>query len=312
MIKNLAVLLTAHVPLGTALKIIADSASPQQKTMLYEIKKNIEAGMSLSKACAQYPSVYSPMTCKLLEAGERAAALPEVLNNIADYQEKMSAFKSRILKALFYPAVVMTVAVLITIALLLFVVPQFENLFTSMGATLPFLTQTVIALSKNIQQYGWVIVVVMMAIAISLYYYADKWVQSPWVRRFTHKVYISRFSRTLAILLSSGMPLIDGLCLMSEFGVREKILRGEMLSDALQSTRRFSELMIQLIKVGEASGMLSQMLLRIAIISEAEWDTSLSRFTQLLEPCIMVLMGVLIGGLVIAMYLPVFQLGRVV
>ncbi len=268
--------------------------------------------MSFSKACTQYPKYYPPMICKLFEAGERAAALPVVLNNIADYQEKMADFKSRIIKATFYPAVVFFVAMLITVALLLFVVPQFENLFTSMGTELPSLTRTVIFMSNTIKNYWWMILLVTATIVILIYFHREKFLRLPLIRKIQYKIYISRFSRTLSILLTSGVPLVDGLFLMSEISVREKILRGEMLSDALQSTRRFSGMMIHMIKVGEASGMLSQMLSRIALMTETELDGILSRFTQLLEPCIMIFMGLFIGGLVIAMYLPVFQLGRVV
>jgi len=312
MIRDLAVLLNAHIPLSTALKILADSTTPKNKVTLNTIRNNIEAGMSLSKACAQYPKVYSPMMCKLLEAGERAAALPTVLNDLADYQERMAEFKSRVLKAVFYPAVVFSVAMLITVALLLFVVPQFENLFTSMGAELPSLTRTVIFISNSINQYWWILMGIIIIGSIGVYYYAEKLLSLPFIRKVQTRIYLSRFSRTLSILLTSGVPLVDGLFLMSAHSVREQILRGEMLSDALQSTGQFSAMMVQMIKVGEASGMLSQMLLRIAVITETELDAILSRFTQLLEPCIMIFMGIFIGGLVIAMYLPVFQLGRVV
>ena len=310
--RDLAILLNAHIPLATALKILADSASPKNKIILTNIKNNIEAGMSLSKACAQYPKMYSSMMCKLIEAGERAAALPTVLNDLADYQERMTEFKSRVIKAIFYPAVVFIVAMIITVALLLFIVPQFENLFTSMGAELPALTRTVIVISNSIKNYWWLLLIMITIMSLVIYYYAEKLLQLPLVRKIQNKIYISRFSRTLSILLTSGVPIVDGLFLMSEHPVRDKILRGEMLSDALQSTGRFSTMMIQMIKVGEASGMLSQMLLRIAVITETELDAILSRFTQLLEPCIMIFMGIFIGGLVIAMYLPVFQLGRVV
>ncbi|MDX2164973.1 MAG: type II secretion system F family protein [Gammaproteobacteria bacterium] len=312
MIRDLAVLLNAHIPLATALKILADSTSPKTKIILANIKNNVEAGMSLSKACAQYPKVYSSMMCKLIEAGERAAALPTVLNDLADYQDRMGQFKSRVIKAIFYPVVVFIVAMLITLALLLFVVPQFENLFSSMGAELPALTRTVIFISDSIKNYWWLLLIMIMTMSLGIYYYAEKLLSLPLIRKVQARIYISRFCRTLSILLIAGVPIVDGLFLMVESDVRDKILRGEMLSDALQSTSRFSTMMIQMIKVGEASGMLSQMLSRIALMTETELDGILSRFTQLLEPCIMIFMGLFIGGLVIAMYLPVFQLGRVV
>lgn len=312
MIRDLAILLQANIPLVSALNVLADSASPKNKIILNNIKNNIESGLSLSKSCAQYPKLYSILICRLIEAGERAAALPVVLNNIADYQDKMSGFKSKVIKALFYPVVVFVMALLITAALLLFVVPQFENLFTSMGAELPQLTRLVIFLSELIQKYWVIMFILFIFCCAGIYFYGHKIVDFPIINKFKHKISITNMTRTLSMLLDAGVPLVDGLYLLSEVKIRDQILRGEMLSNALQSTGRFSSLMIQMIKVGEASGTLSSMLARIALITETEIDGVLSRVTQLLEPCVMIFMGIFIGGLVVAMYLPVFQLGRVV
>jgi type IV pilus assembly protein PilC len=311
-IRNLAILLQANIPLVSALNVLVDSASPKNKIILNNIKNNVESGWSLSKSCSNYPKLYSPLTCRLLEAGERAAALPTVLNNLADYQEKIAGFKSKVLKALFYPVVVFVIAILITVALLLFVVPQFENLFVSMGAELPGLTRIVLGVSSIIKNYGFIIFIIILLIFGLIYYYAHKILNWPIINKFRNKIAITNMTRTLSMLIDAGVPLVDGLYLLSEGDIREQILRGEMLSNALQSTGRFSPLMIQMIKVGEASGTLSAMLSRVAFIAETEIDAVLSRVTQLLEPCIMIFMGVFIGGLVIAMYLPVFQLGRVV
>ncbi|HEV2614500.1 MAG TPA: type II secretion system F family protein [Gammaproteobacteria bacterium] len=312
MIRDLAILLNANVPLVTALTILAESAPTKSKPILNNIKSNVESGLPLSKSCSQYPKLYSPLTCKLLEAGERAAALPTILNNLADYHDKITEFKSRVIKAIFYPIVVFVIAILISTALLLFIVPQFESLFVSMGAELPFLTRLVIGISNLIKNYWYLIIFVVLGFGGLVYFQAKKLLHLPLISKINNKIIIARLARTLAILLDAGVPLVDALYLMSELAAREQILRGEMLSNALQSTGRFSPLMIQMIKVGEASGKLSHMLSRVAVITETEIDAVLSKVTQLLEPCIMIFMGVFIGGLVIAMYLPVFQLGRVV
>lgn len=315
MFRELAVLLNANVNLITALEILISTAEFKDKKILNHIKTDINSGLSFSKACMKYPKLYPAMITQLLEAGERSAALPTVLNHVADYLDKISVFKSKLYKALFYPVIVLITAVLISGGLLYFVVPQFESLFADMGAELPWLTRGVIHLAGFIKTDGKFLLGIIIFIIFGYYglqKYSNFKIPLPVINQFKNKMRVIQLCRSLSLLLGAGVSLVDGLYLNAEWDVRDKILRGEKLSNALHSTARFSPLVIQLINVGEASGSLSPMLLRIAVITETEIDARLSKCVQLLEPCLMIFMGLFIGGLVIAMYLPVFQLGRVV
>jgi len=308
--RELALLLNAKIPLVSALTILIDSTiKPIIKKRLCLIKKDVSGGLSLSQSLAKYPREYSPLTCHLIHAGERASALPEVLENIAVYQEKIAQLKASLIKALIYPVVVLITACLITLGLLFFIIPQFERLFESFGASLPLLTRAVIVFSEILKNNFFIFSGLILILGFIV---VKKFLLIPPVKKIHQKFMAAQMTRTLSMLLKAGVPLANALKFVSAPVLHEKIMRGEMLSNALQSQPEFSAMMIQMVRVGEESGMLSEMLLRIAVITEAGIDQTLARFTQWLEPAIMIFMGVVIGGLVMAMYLPVFQLGSVV
>ncbi len=333
--RQVATMLSAGVPLVQTLQIISRSS---QKASIREltgvIAADVEGGTPLSEALKKYPRQFDELYCDLVHSGEQTGALDHIFAQIAIYREKAEALKSKIKKALFYPAMVILVAIVVTSILLLFVIPQFEEIFAGFGATLPIFTQMVIKLSRWMQDYWLYILVATMA---AVFFYVRAWRHSEKVRdaadRFVlrlpvvgdilHKAALARFARTLATTFSAGIPLVEGL--VSSAGasgnavyrqavmqVRSEVMAGMQMNLALRSTHLFPDMVVQMVMIGEESGAIDDMMNKVAVIYEREVDDAVDGLTSLIEPLIMVVLGILVGGLVIAMYLPIFDLGKVV
>ncbi|HEY3732223.1 MAG TPA: type II secretion system F family protein [Steroidobacteraceae bacterium] len=333
--RQLATMLGAGIPLVQAFGIIGTGHDkPAMQKLVLEIKAEVEGGTSLHEALAKHPLYFDDLFVNLVEAGEQAGALEGLLDKIATYKEKSEAVKKKVKKALFYPAAVLVVAVVVTIILLLFVIPQFEDLFKGFGADLPAFTQMVINLSKFVQHDGIFIAIVLGAAAWTFFYFHKRSrrmrqfldrvaLKLPIVGPILNKAAIARFARTLSTMFAAGVPLVEalesvaGACgnIVYEDGVmamRDEVATGQRLQRAMENTGLFPNMVVQMIAVGEESGALDTMSGKVATFYEEDVDAAVDSMSSLLEPLIMAILGVLVGGLVIAMYLPIFKLGSVV
>ena len=333
--RQLATMLTAGIPMVQAFEIIGvghDKASMQR--LVLSIKQDIETGNSLNQALAKHPLYFDDLFVNLVEAGEHAGALEAVLDKVATYKEKTEALKKKIKKALFYPAAVLAVAVIVTIVLLLFVIPQFETLFQGFGADLPAFTRMVINMSKFVQSKGWLMAIVAGGGGFTFAYfykrsramrqYIDKLsLQIPVIGPILRKAAIARFARTLATMFAAGVPLVEAMKSVAGatgnivyqdavLVMRDEIATGMRMQRAMENTGLFPNMVVQMIAVGEESGSLDEMASKVADFYEDDVDAAVDSLSSLLEPMIMVILGVLVGGLVVAMYLPIFKLGAVV
>jgi type IV pilus assembly protein PilC len=302
--------------------------------LLLEIKSDIEGGTSLHEALAKHPLHFDDLYVNLTEAGEQAGALESLLDKIATYKEKTEAIKKKVKKALFYPAAVLVVALVVTTILLIFVIPQFESLFKGFGADLPAFTQMVINLSRFIQANGvYILVVVGAGVWFFLYTYKRSrktrefldraMLKFPIIGPILNKAAIARFARTLSTMFQAGVPLVEALESVAgatgnivyedaTMKVRDEVATGQRLQRAMENTGLFPNMVVQMIAVGEESGSLDTMSGKVASFYEEDVDNAVDSMSSLLEPLIMAILGVLVGGLVIAMYLPIFKLGAVV
>ncbi|MCE0555731.1 type II secretion system F family protein [Motilimonas sp. E26] len=333
--RQIATMLSAGVPLVQSLQMIAKSnEKPAIRDLIGTISTEVETGTPLSEALKKHPKYFDDLYCDLVQAGEQSGALESLFDRIAVYKEKAEALKSKIKKAMFYPAMVVVVAIIVTTILLLFVIPQFEEIFNGFGAELPAFTQFVIGISNLMQSY-WYIVFGTIAIIIFAFKRAhlssqnvrdntDKFVlKIPVISTILHKAAMARFARTLSTTFAAGIPLIDAL--LSAAGasgnyvyrsailnIRNEVIAGMQMHVAMRTTGVFPDMVTQMIMIGEESGDLDGMLNKVADIFEREVDDAVDGLTSMLEPLIMVVLGVVVGGLVIAMYLPIFTLGQVV
>jgi type IV pilus assembly protein PilC len=333
--RQLATMLTAGIPLVQSFEIVGvGHEKPSVQKLILDIKSQIEGGSTLHEAFAKHPLYFDDLAVNLVEAGEQAGALETLLDKIATYKEKTEAIKKKIKKALFYPAAVLAVAVIVTIILLVFVIPQFESLFKGFGADLPAFTQAVINLSKFVQTSGWFLAMVAGGAGYAFYYFKKRsrkmreWLdramlKAPIVGPILRKAAIARFARTLATTFAAGVPLVEALTSVSGatgnivyqdavLRMRDEVSTGQRLQRAMENTGLFPNMVNQMIAVGEESGSLDQMASKVADFYELEVDSAVDSMSSLLEPLIMAILGVLVGGLVIAMYLPIFKLGSVV
>ncbi|HQR24101.1 MAG TPA: type II secretion system F family protein [Steroidobacteraceae bacterium] len=333
--RQLATMLTAGIPMVQAFEIIGvGHDKPAVQKLVLSIKGDIETGNALNQALAKHPLYFDDLYVNLVEAGEHAGALETVLEKIATYKEKTEALKKKIKKALFYPAAVLAVAVLVTVILLLFVIPQFESLFKGFGADLPAFTQMVIAMSRWMQANWWAMFLVIGgAIYAFAYFYKrsrpmrqflDRTsLQVPVIGPILRKAAIARFARTLATMFGAGVPLVEAMKSVAGatgnivyqdavLKMRDEISTGMRMQRAMENTGLFPNMVVQMIAVGEESGSLDEMAGKVADFYEADVDAAVDGLSSLLEPLIMVILGVLVGGLVIAMYLPIFKLGAVI
>jgi len=333
--RQLATMLTAGIPMVQAFEIIGvGHDKPAMQNLVLAIKSDIETGNALNQALAKHPLYFDDLFVNLVEAGEHAGALETVLDKIATYKEKTEALKKKIKKALFYPAAVLAVAVIVTLILLLFVIPQFEALFKGFGADLPAFTRAVIDLSKFVQEQGWwmgllfaggvVFFLHMKKRSRALRELLDRIsLKIPIIGPILVKAAIARYARTLSTMFSAGVPLVEAMesvagatgNIVYEQAVlrmRDEVATGQRLQRAMENTGLFPNMVIQMIAVGEESGSLDAMAAKVAEFYELEVDSAVDGLSSLLEPLIMAILGVLVGSLVIAMYLPIFKLGAVI
>ena len=333
--RQLATMLGAGIPLVQAFEIIGTGHDkPSMQKLVLEVKAEVEGGTSLHEALAKHPLYFDDLFVNLVEAGEQAGALEGLLDKIATYKEKSEAVKKKVKKALFYPAAVLVVAGIVTVILLIFVIPQFEELFKGFGADLPAFTQMVINLSKFVQHNGiYLAVVIAGAIFAFIYFYKrsrkmrqmlDRLsLKLPIIGPILNKAAIARYARTLSTMFAAGVPLVEALESVSGacgnivyedavMRMRDEVATGQRLQRAMENTGLFPNMVVQMIAVGEESGALDTMSGKVATFYEEDVDAAVDSMSSLLEPLIMVILGVLVGGLVIAMYLPIFKLGAVV
>jgi type IV pilus assembly protein PilC len=333
--RQLATMLAAGIPLVQAFEIVGNGhEKPSMQKLILDIKQDVEGGTALHEALRKHPLYFDDLYVNLVEAGEQAGALENLLDKIATYKEKTEALKKKVKKALFYPTAVLVVAVIVTIILLIFVIPQFESLFKGFGADLPAFTQFVIDMSRFIQAKGIYLAVVAGGAAYAFIYFKkrskklrellDRMVlKLPIIGPILNKAAIARYARTLSTMFAAGVPLVEALesvagatgNIVYENAVmrmRDEVATGQRLQRAMQNTGLFPNMVIQMIAVGEESGSLDEMSGKVATFYEAEVDNAVDAMSSLLEPLIMAILGVLVGGMVIAMYLPIFKLGAVV
>jgi type IV pilus assembly protein PilC len=333
--RQLATMMKAGVPLVQSFEIVAEGLdNPAMREVVLGIKGEVEGGNTFAGALRKYPQHFDKLFCSLVESGEQSGALETMLDRVAIYKEKSELLKQKIKKAMKYPATVIVVAVIVTIILMVKVVPVFQDLFSSFGADLPAFTQFVVNISNWMQSY-WFILIIGIAIAIALILEAKKRskkfrdtldkaaLKLPIFGDLIYKAIIARYSRTLATTFAAGVPLIDAL--ESTAGatnnvvyeeavlkIRDDVSTGQQLQFAMRATNKFPSMAIQMVAIGEESGALDAMLDKVATHYENEVDNAVDGLTAMMEPLIMAILGVLVGGLVIAMYLPIFQMGSVV
>jgi len=333
--RQLATMLTAGIPLVQAFEIVGvGHEKPKMQKLILDIKVDIESGTALHEALRKHPLYFDDLYVNLVEAGEQAGALESLLDKVATYKEKTEALKKKIKKALFYPAAVLAVAVIVTVILLIFVIPQFEELFKGFGADLPAFTRMVIDLSRFVQDQGWLMALTAVGIVVAFGYFHKRsramrqfidrlMLKIPIIGPILVKAAIARFARTLATMFSAGVPLVEAMESVAgatgnivyeqaTLRMKDEVATGLRLQRAMENTGLFPNMVVQMIAVGEESGSLDEMASKVADFYELEVDSAVDSLSSLLEPLIMVILGVLVGGLVIAMYLPIFKLGAVV
>ena len=333
--RQLATMLQAGIPMVQCFDIIGNGHDkPSMQKLVLAIKSDVEAGTTLHEALAKHPLYFDDLFVNLVEAGEHAGALETLLDKVATYKEKTEALKKKIKKALFYPMAVLAVAVIVTIILLIFVIPQFESLFKGFGADLPAFTQMVINLSRFVQDQGWWLGIIAGGAGYAFFYFKKRsrsmrraldrmLLKAPVIGPIMVKAAIARYARTLSTMFAAGVPLVEALTSVAgatgnivyeeaTLRIRDEVSTGMRLQRCMESTGLFPNMVIQMIAVGEESGSLDQMAAKVADFYEADVDAAVDAMSSLLEPLIMAILGVLVGGLVIAMYLPIFKLGAVV
>lgn len=333
--RQMATMMKAGVPLVQSFEIVAEGVdNPRLAELITEIKDGVAAGGGFAASLRQHPKYFDDLFCSLVESGEQSGALETMLDRIATYKEKTEALKAKIKKAMTYPIAVLVVALVVTGILLVKVVPQFAETFSSFGADLPSFTLFVLGISNYVQE-TWYLILAAIIAAVWAFSQARKRSQnfSDGVDRFTLKlpiigniVYnsiIARFSRTLATTFAAGVPLIDALTSVSGaagnavyrdsiLNIRDDVATGMTMNSCLRSAGIYPSMLIQMTSIGEESGSLDEMLDKVAVFYEEEVDNMVDNLTTLLEPMIMAVLGVLVGGLMVAMYLPIFQLGQIV
>jgi len=333
--RQLATMMKSGVPLLQAFDIVGKGHSnPSVARLLFDIKTDIETGSSLQQAFKKYPLYFDELYCNLIGAGEAAGILDSLLDRLATYKEKIQAIKSKIKSALFYPVSIIVVAFVITAVIMIFVIPAFEELFSSFGADLPGPTLVVMAISKVFVTYWWAI---FGGIGGGLYTFFYFWKRSkkmqavmdrlllkvPIFGELVRKASIARWSRTLATMFAAGVPLVEAFDSVAGAAgnavyfdatkyIQREVTTGNSLTVAMQNTEVFPSMVLQMVAIGEEAGSLDSMLSKVADFYEAEVDDAVEALSSLMEPIIMVVLGTLIGGMVIAMYLPIFKMGQVV
>ena len=333
--RQLATMMKAGVPLVQSFEIVAEGLeNPAMREVVLGIKAEVEGGNTFAGALRKYPQYFDDLFCSLVGSGEQSGALETMLDRVAIYKEKSELLKQKIKKALKYPATVIVVALIVTIILMVKVVPVFQDLFAGFGADLPAFTQMVVNMSNWMQSY-WYILIAGIGLSIGAFIEAKKRskgfrdfldraaLKAPIFGDLVYKAIIARYARTLATTFAAGVPLIDALestagatgnvvYYNAVMRIREDVSTGQQLQFAMRSTNVFPSMAVQMVAIGEESGALDSMLEKVATHFENEVDNAVDGLTSMMEPLIMAVLGVLVGGLVIAMYLPIFQMGSVV
>jgi len=333
--RQMATMMKAGVPLLQSFEIVGKGASnPAVAKLLNDIKTDVETGSSLAQAFRKYPLYFDALFCNLVQAGEQAGILETLLDRLASYQEKILGIKSKIKAALFYPVAIIAVAFIITAVIMIFVIPAFKQVFTSFGADLPAPTLFVMGLSDWFVTYWYIIFPV---IGGSIYGFFESWKRSLQVQIFMDKLMlrlpvfgdlvrkstIARWTRTLSTMFAAGVPLVEALdsvggasgnhvYLEATKKIQQEVSTGTALTVAMQNANVFPNMVLQMCSIGEETGALDSMLSKVADFFEGEVDDAVEALSSLMEPLIMVVLGTLIGGMVVAMYLPIFKLGQAV
>ncbi len=333
--RQLATMMKAGVPLLQAFDIVGKgNANRSVQQLLIEVKADIEKGSSLYQAFSKHPKYFDSLFCNLVNAGEQAGILDGVLDRLATYKEKIVKLKGKIKSALFYPAAVIVVAIVVTTVIMIFVIPAFKELFTGFGADLPAPTLLVMAISDFFVKWWWAIFGILIGGTVAFF---KVWQRSKPVQAFMdrlllrlpifgvviEKATIARWSRTLSTMFAAGVPLVDALDSVAgasgnyvfeeaTYRIKGDVATGTALTTAMQSTGVFPNMVLQMAAIGEESGSLDSMLSKVADFYEQEVDDAVDAISSLIEPLIMVVLGVLIGGLVVAMYLPIFKMGSAI
>lgn len=333
--RQLATMMSSGVPLVQSFEIVGRGhENPAMQEMILSIKGDIESGTALNEALSKHPRQFNELYTNLVTAGEQSGILESILHKLATYMEKTEALKSKIKGALFYPIAVVVVAFIITCILMIFVIPQFQEMFSNFGADLPALTTIVINMSKWFQEYWWLLFGVIIGTVVGIIqlkkrsmrfaHFLDRIsLKIPIIGEILEKSAIARFARTLATMFAAGTPLVEAMTSVAgacgnivfydaTMKMRDEIATGTQLQVSMRDTNLFPNMVVQMVAIGEESGALDSMLGKVADWYEQEVDDAVDALTSLLEPLIMAVLGVIIGGLVIAMYLPIFKMGQVV
>lgn len=333
--RQMATMMKAGVPLLQSFDIIAEGFdNPNMRKLVDEVKQEVAAGNSLAASLRKKPQYFDDLYCNLVESGEQSGALETLLDRIATYKEKTESLKAKVKKAMIYPVAVIVVAIVVSAILLIKVVPQFQEVFSSFGAELPAFTMMVIGLSELLQEWWFIVLLLMFGTAFLLkeaHKRSEKfrdWVDRsvlrlPIIGDILFKSAVARFARTLSTTFAAGVPLVDALdSVAGATGnvvfrnatnkIKSDVSTGMQLNFSMRTTGIFPSMAVQMTAIGEESGALDDMLGKVASFYEEEVDNKVDGLTSLMEPMIMAVLGVLIGGLIIAMYLPIFQLGSVV
>ena len=333
--RQMATMLAAGVPLVQSLDLISNGADNKSlRTLMQKISVKVQAGLPLSEVLREHKKYFDDLYCDLVKSGESSGSLDAIFDRLATYKEKAEALKSKIKKAMFYPIAVLVVSFIVTSILLIFVVPQFAEIFAGFGAELPAFTLFVLSISDFMQAYWWLVLAVLFVFMylvkktyqnnLKFRTWADgRIIRLPVIGSILNKAAVARYARTLSTTFAAGVPLIEAL--ESAAGasgnevykneilfIREEVSSGNQMYLAMKQTDQFPEMVVQMVSIGEESGSLDSMLAKVANIYEQEVDDAVDGLTALLEPLIMAVLGVIIGGLIVAMYLPIFQLGSII
>ncbi|WP_363796231.1 type II secretion system F family protein [Lysobacter firmicutimachus] len=333
--RQIATMMKSGVPIVGALEIIGEGhKNPRMKKLLNAVRGDLESGLSLYEAMSKHPVQFDELYRNLVKAGESAGVLETVLDTVATYKENIETLKGKIKKALFYPATVVAVAILVSAILLIFVVPQFQATFKSFGADLPAFTLMVIGMSDFMIAWWWAVLAAVIAAAVAFVmaknrspafaHFLDRMMlKIPVVGQILHNAAIARFSRTLAVTFRAGVPLVEALDTVAGatgnvvyekavYRIRDDVSVGYQVNMAMKQVNLFPHMVIQMTAIGEEAGALDTMLVKVAEFYEQEVNNAVDALSSLLEPLIMIILGVIVGGMVVAMYLPIFKLAATI
>ncbi|HET8876280.1 MAG TPA: type II secretion system F family protein [Casimicrobiaceae bacterium] len=333
--RQLATMLKAGVPLLQSFDIIARGHSNARfSRLMLDLKNKVETGSSLSQAFRDNPKYFDPLYCNLVQAGETSGMLDAILDRLAMYQEKILAIKSKIKSALFYPITVIVVAFVVVVVIMTFVIPSFKSVFASFGANLPWLTLQVIGISDFFVAYWWAMLIIVVCTFVGLriairrsehlrYMIHRMQLKLPVIGSILEKATIARWTRTLQTMFAAGVPLVESLDAVGGASgnlvyvaatkrIQTEVSTGTSLTNSMAATNLFPTMVLQMCQIGEESGSLDNMLGKVADFYEREVDDAVAALSSLLEPVIIVFLGIVVGGLVVAMYLPIFKLGAVI